>query len=65
MNLDGEQNEQFINDDDAKRIKRDMEYNFWKNSNKKAIEIQKVYRGHLEKTYLLKTLESKYCQDMK
>jgi hypothetical protein len=42
--------------EDIKRIKRDSEYQGWITINEAALNIQKVYKGTLEKDYLLKLL---------
>ena len=50
--------------DDVKRIKRNLEFNTWINLNKAAVTLQKNFRGFIEKDYLLRLLEYKYCKDM-
>jgi len=41
-----------------------MEHASWVSMNEAAVNIQKVFKGVLEKDYLLKFLEDKYQTDM-
>ena len=57
-------NEYLYASEDVRKMKRDTEYKSWVMSNEAAINIQKVFKGVLEKDYLLKFLENKYQKDM-
>lgn len=50
--------------EDIKRIKRAAEYESWVRKNEAAVDIQRIYRGTIEKEHLLKILEYKYYHDM-
>ena len=50
--------------EDIKKMKREAEFQSWKTHNEAAVNIQKVFKGTLEKEYLLKFLEDKYQIDM-
>ena len=65
MRRDSYELEHFYTSEDIKRIKRNVEYDGWLKVNEAALNIQKVYKGTLEKDYLLKFLEDKYQNDMK
>jgi hypothetical protein len=45
-------------------MKRCFEYDSWAMMNEAATRIQKVYKGHLVKEYLITLLEQKYCDEM-
>ena len=50
--------------EDIRKIKRDLEYQSWVTFNEAALNIQKIFKGVVEKDYLLKFLENKYQDDM-
>ncbi len=65
MNKDSYMEEYAHGDEELRKIKRSIEYQSWVGINEAAINIQKVFKGVLEKDFLIKILEDKYQSDMK
>lgn len=64
MNKDAYIEEHDAKSEEIKRIKRYLEFQSWIQINEAAVNIQRIFKGCLEKDYLLKFLEDKYQKDM-